>query len=265
MKRNTKIISSEKIYSEEQKKFACLCAEDEKALPPEASDIGTYNEKRLHRVVKRLVCDDENCFEIKIGRYVADVLCEGMITEIQTGSFANLISKLRFYLESTDCNVTVIYPMIAEKTILRADKESGELIRAKRSPKHLSPVDALPELVYISEFIGDPRLEIRLLMIYADEYRYSEKIRYRKKGAYDNDVIPRELLGVYSIRSADDIKDIVPAGARDDSGHRAAELEKIFGYGGRRLYRALACLINLGILKKESEGKKCVKYYPADR
>ena len=245
----------------ESKRFESLCAEDESISPPESVGIGTCNEKRIHRIIKRFVCSDENCFETKIGRYVADVLCGNEITEIQTASFANLIPKIRFYLENTDHNITVIYPMIAEKKIIRADRESGELIRTKRSPKHLSPPDALPELMYISEFIGEPRLEIKLLMIRADEYRYSEKIRYRNKGAYDNDVIPRELIGAYIIRSADDIRDIVPAGARDDNGHRAAELEKIFGYGGRKLYRAIGCLLKLGILKKVTEGKKNVKYY----
>ena len=245
----------------EKNRFLTLCIEDESFSPPESSGIGTCNEKRIHRIIKKLVCDDESCFEIKVGRYVADVLCGNRITEIQTASFSNLIPKIRFYLENTDLDITVIYPLVAEKTLIRADKESGELIRRSRSPKHLSPVDALAELLYVSEFIGNPRFEIKLLMIRADEYRYSEKIRYRKKGAYDNDVIPRELLDVCFIRSADDVADIVPAGARDDNGHRAAELEKIFGYRGRKLYRALTCLVNLGIFQKVAEGKKNVKYY----
>ena len=114
-------------HSEEQKRFISLCAEDESALPPESIGLGTYNEKRIHRILKKFVCDDENCHEVKLGRYVADVLESNRITEIQTAGFTSLNAKIRFYLENTDYNVTVIHPMIAEKTIIRADKESGEL------------------------------------------------------------------------------------------------------------------------------------------
>ena len=259
MKKETKNISSERTRSEEQERFARLCAEDEAAVPPKSVGIGTYNEKRIHRIVKRFVCDDENCFEIKVGRYVADVLCDGRITEIQTASFTSLTAKIRFYLENTDYNITVIHPMIADKKIIRADKESGELIRAKRSPKHLTPADALPELMYVAEFIGEPRFEIRFLMLRADEYRYSEKMRYRKKGAYDNDVVPRELIYTETVCSVDDVRSFFPAELRD-APCRAADIGKALGLGGRKLYRALICLTNLGILEKTPDGNRAYTY-----
>lgn len=259
MKKGTKKISSEPVRSEEQERFARLCAEDEAAMPPEAFGIGTYNEKRIHRIVKRFVCDDERCFEIKVGRYVADVLEGGRITEIQTASFSSLTDKIRFYLEHTDYHITVLHPMIADKKIIRTDKESGELIRTKRSPKHLKPADALPELLYIAEFIGDPRFEIRFLMIRADEYRYSEKMRYRKKGAYDNDVVPRELMYAETVRSVDDVRSFFPLELRDTV-YRASDIGKALGLGGRKLYRALGCLTALGIIEKIPDGKRTYVY-----
>ena len=253
--KNTINSSASAEFSEKKNRFSSLCTEDEAASPPESVGIGTYNEKRIHRILKKFVCEDESCHEVKIGRYVADVLKDGQITEIQTAGFTSLNAKIRFYLENTDYNITVIHPMIAEKTIIRTNKGTGELIRTKRSPKHLKPIDALPELIYISEFLDKPRFEIKFLMIRADEYRYSEKIRYRKKGAYDNDIVPRELIDISTVRSANDIKDLVPSGLRD-APHRAAELSSALGMKGRKLYRALACLTALGILKKIPEGTR---------
>ena len=247
------------VQTSEQIRFKALCEADEAAIPPESVGIGTYNEKRIHRILKRFVCDNEACFEIKLGRYVADVLEDDRITEIQTAGFTPLEKKIRFYLDNTDCKITVIHPMIAEKQIIRTDKESGELIRAKRSPKHQTPLDVLPELLYVSEFIGNERVEIDLFMIRADEYRYSERMRYNKKGKYDNDIIPRELIDVYTIRSVDDIRALIPESLRD-APHRTAEISKILGYDGRRLYRALSCLVNLQILHKIPTGKKVVLY-----
>ena len=247
------------VPSEDQLRFKALCEADESAIPPESVGIGTYNEKRIHRILKKFVCDDESCFEIKLGRYVADVLVDGRITEIQTAGFAPLEKKIRFYLENTDCKITVIHPMIAEKQIIRTDKESGELIRAKRSPKHQTPIDALPELLYVSEFIGNERLEIKLFMIRADEYRYSERMRYNKKGKYDNDIIPRELIEIYTVSSADDIRALIPESLRSEQ-HRTSELAKPLGCDGRRLYRALSCLINLKIFNKITNGKRSFVY-----
>lgn len=258
MKKDNKNISSEQNCSEEQKKFASLCAEDETALPPESVGIGTYNEKRIHRIIKKFVCDDESCFEVKVGRYVADVLKDGHITEIQTAGFQSLTSKIGYYLESTDLHVTLIHPLIAQKRIVRADKESGELFYAKTSPKHQKPSDALPELLYVAEFIGNPRFEIKLFMISADEYRYSEKMRYRKKGAYDNDIILRELLSTELI-DENAIRDLVTPSLRDGT-HSASDFGKALGMSGRRLYRALACLVKLNILEKIPAGKRSYKY-----
>ena len=74
--------------------FARLCNEDRAVFGSDADNIGTYNEKRFHRIFKRFVCDDANCYEVKVGRFIADVLCDGHITEIQTKNFSNLKKKI---------------------------------------------------------------------------------------------------------------------------------------------------------------------------
>ena len=237
--------------------FADLCRADSERIHLR-DGIGRISEKRLHRIVKSFVAEDPATHETPVGRYVADVLKDGRITEIQTAGFQSLTSKIGYYLESTEYNITLIHPLIAQKRIVRADKESGELFYAKASPKHQKPSDALPELLYVAEFIGNPRLEIKFFMISADEYRYSEKMRYRKKGAYDNDISPRELLSTELIDESV-IRDFVTPSLRDGT-HSASDFGKVLVMSGRRLYRALACLVKLNILEKIPAGKRSYKY-----
>ena len=82
-----------------RERFSAIC-EEERLLPCEKPQgIGVYNEKSLHRVLKRLICEDESAYEIPVGRFVADVLCDGHITEIQTRQLDRLLPKLKYYIE----------------------------------------------------------------------------------------------------------------------------------------------------------------------
>ena len=142
-----------------KERFAALCEEENNRLPPEGSGIGTYREKSLHRILKRWVCDREDCWEIPIGSYIADVVDGVSLTEIQTGSLRPLLPKLRYYLTETEYTVTVLHPVIAEKMIYRMDPETGELLRKRRSGAHGRVEDALAELRWLSELLPTWRLQ----------------------------------------------------------------------------------------------------------
>ena len=78
--------------------------------------IGRLGEKQMHAAIKRFICPDVSCHEIKIDgsegcilkerddddgshekrktrKFVADVLEDGTIYEIQTGSFARITPR----------------------------------------------------------------------------------------------------------------------------------------------------------------------------
>ncbi len=223
--------------------------------PYDGESIGTYNEKRIHRILKRLVCDDANCYEKKVGRYVADVLSDGHVSEIQTSSFRPLGKKIEFYLTQTDLYVTVLRPVICEKTVIRADKETGEIISQKRSPKHEKDTDVLCDLYYLAPFLGNPRFCIKLLHITAEEYRFSERVRYRRSGAFDNDLRPVALVGCTEISSINDVKNLLPA-ELEENRFTTAFFSKLTRLRGRRLSMALSLLLQLGILSREKQGRQ---------
>lgn len=234
--------------------FARLCEEDRIMRPFDGESIGTYNEKRIHRILKRFVCPDANCYEQRVGRYIADVLDDGQITEIQTSSFRTLEKKIEFYLTESDCSVTVLRPIICEKSVIRVDKETGEIISEKRSPKHEKDTDVLCDLYYLSPFLGNPRFSIKLLHITAEEYRFSERVRYRRSGAFDNDLRPISLVGKTEISSICDVKKMLPPELTEKT-FTSADFAKLTRLRARCLSMALSLLTSLGILTREKKGR----------
>lgn len=171
--------------------------------------IGTLHEKTVHAVLKKYLVPDEKCHEIKCGRYVADVLCEGEITEIQTAGFNKLRNKLAEFLKEKE--VTIVYPIPHRKWLIWIDEETGEFSRKRLSPKVGSYYEAFYELYKIKMFLKHPNLHFRLILLDVEEYRllngYS---RDKKKGSERYDRIPVELVEDKFLNSCEDFKELVP-------------------------------------------------------
>ena len=237
-------------------RFSELCKQDA-YMPRPLSGVGIsiYNEKRLHRILKSYISGNESAYEIPMGRYVADIFENGHITEIQTANMERLLPKLRFYLENTEYSVTVVYPIIRNKIIFRVDGDSGELIRQRMSPDHGKLWDALPPLYHIRELLPNDRLTVRVLLIDASEYRYSEAIRYRKEGRYVSELFPTELVLELELSDLESFKQLLP----DITHHfTAAEYSAVTKRKGRDLYSALNLFCSLGLLDRQKDGKRYV-------
>lgn len=242
---------------DEQKRFAELCgAESYRTVGLSAEEgIGIYNEKRLHRILKRTLCQDESCFEVKVGRYVADILDGGVIREIQCRAFTPLVAKVDHYLTETDYSVEIVHPVIVKKKLIRAERETGEILRIKTSPKRESVYNALSRMYPLREIIGNRRLSLRVMMIEAEEYRYSEPRRYCKEGRYDAELFPTALVDSLTLRTAEDYAALLPEElwGREFS---AADFAPYSRLRGRDLYSALNVLAAIGVLKCERSGRR---------
>ncbi len=242
-------------------RFDRLCAEFETTMAQRDSEwIGTYNEKLLHKALKRAICDDENCLEIRVGSYVADVLCDGEIFEIQTGGFYPLAKKIEYLLENTEYRITVVHPLISELLLIRVNGETGEVIRKKRSPKREAPCDILSELYYLRHLVSSERVRFLLPQISGEEYRFSERVRGRKSGAYDAQFFPRRMIGLTEIRMLGDIRAVLPPELRVVESFDSAYFAKLLKLRGRRLSQALKFLCDTGIAKREKDGRKYIYY-----
>ncbi len=235
----------------QKERFARLCQEEAIASPVREG-IGTYMEKRLHRILKRYFSGTEGQTEVSVGPYVADIKNGSKIIEIQTGSFCPLASKLQYYLKETHYDVAVVYPILAEHKLIRMDRETGEVLRTRRSSRQGRPADLLPELYWIQDLIPNERLTILILSVGAEEFRYSERMRYRREGAYDAELYPRELLGEIYLNAREEYSIFLP---RTDS-FTAAEYASWSKLRSRQANLGLRALCGMGLLERELNGRK---------
>ncbi len=131
--------------------------------------IGTLGEKSLHRMLKLTVEPDESRHEIKWFGRVADVVIDGQAVEVQTRAFSKLRPKLDTFLPQ--CPVSVIYPLAEQKYIRIIDPATGVIGSRRKSPKHATVFDSLPELCRILPYIGHPDLLVCLVFLNMEEYR----------------------------------------------------------------------------------------------
>ena len=79
---------------------------------PKIRHIGVLNEGALHAALKAQYLGAEGQTEVSLGDFVADVLCDGVVYEIQTSSFSGLARKMRALAER--------FPVAVSYTNLRA-------------------------------------------------------------------------------------------------------------------------------------------------
>lgn len=173
--------------------------------------IGTLGEKTLHSVLKYYLepCDDFH--EVAVGRYVADIMRDGCITEIQTRGFNLLRGKLHAFL--CEHPVTVVHPIAATREYYVIDSESGEISEKKKSPKKGNVYDAFPELYKIKMLLDSDDLYFHFILLDVTEYRCTAaKSRRNRKGIARVDRIPVSVAEEVFIDGKADFKKLIPAG-----------------------------------------------------
>ncbi len=189
-------------------KDAVLSAERER------NGIGTLGEKSLHLILKNYYEPLSALHEQKLGRYVADILNEDGVIEIQTRSLSAMRKKLEAFLAVT--HVTVIHPVVHHKWLAWIDPETGETTKARKSPKTGTLYDAFWELGGIADLLLHPNLTVCLVMLDMDELRFLDGWgNGGKRGASRCDRFPRALLSETFLSSQEDYATLLPDSLSD--------------------------------------------------
>ncbi|MBQ8207511.1 MAG: hypothetical protein IJZ89_02115 [Clostridia bacterium] len=220
----------------------------------DGENIGTYKEKRLHRVLKKFCEPDEACHEIPIGAYVADILRGNDIIEIQTGSFYPMKAKIRYYLEETDFSVTIVRPLPHIKWCVWLDPESGEALSRKKSPKKTLPKDVMRDWLFLCDFLGNERLTVKFLLLEEKEYRLLNGwSKDKKRGSKRYERIPIGLIDEVIYCGAEDYRAFLPEELGESfTASEFMKAAKLRSYGG---YASLKILCHLGFIEKSEERK----------
>ncbi len=219
--------------------------------------IGTYKEKTLHCILKNYIEPDEGKQEISVGSFVADIYNHNGITEIQTRSFNQLRKKLEFFMQ--EHIVTIVFPMPATKWLLWVDKDTGETTKKRKSPKKGSPYQAFFELYRIKQFLNNPNLRLRLVMLDMEEYRFLDGwSRDKKKGSTRCERIPVALVEEIHIDCPDDYKKLIPDLLPIP--FCSADYAKATGLNRYSATTALNVLFSVGVVERMGRSKKGYLY-----
>ncbi len=237
----------ELLFVEKQARFARICRDTmlERHESGEAG-IGTLAEKRLHLILKRFLCEDEDYHEVGVPntRYVSDVRIGNEIFEVQTGDFYPMRKKILHYLEHTDCTITVVHPIAVKKWVSWIDPKTGETVERRLSPQKGRSEDLLAQAYALLPALGNPRLRFRILLIEAEDFRtLSGRVRNRKKGAKKYERIPLSLLDDLTLSSPEDFRSMIPAELPSHfTVKQFSDLTRIRGIDAYSAVRALAAL-----------------------
>ncbi|MCH5349444.1 MAG: hypothetical protein J1E40_08985 [Oscillospiraceae bacterium] len=212
--------------------------------------IGTYGEKTVHAVLKNYFEPYSDGHELKIGDFVADIVGEDGIIEIQTGSFDRLRKKLEAFLPVS--RVTVVYPIPRQKWVITIDPETGEQGKKRKSPVKGTIYDAVPELYKIKQFLSDENFRLCIVLLDVDEYRAPPETtglkRGRRRGYVRYDRIPRELVDEILIADRSDWRCFIPAGLTEE--YTAREFGELSGVGASFASFALNILMAAGAVER---------------
>lgn len=171
--------------------------------------IGTLGEKTLHAVLKRFYEPDEAYHEVRVGTYVADIMRDGEIIEIQTAGFGTMRKKLAAYLQ--EYHVTIVYPIAHIKWLVWIDEQTGEVTKRRKSPKTGSVYDAFRELYRIKFLLKNPRLHFCFPLIDLEEQRVLDGwSRDRKKGSHRYDRLPVALADEIYVDGVQEFGKLIP-------------------------------------------------------
>jgi hypothetical protein len=157
--------------------------------------IGMLNEGALHAALKLDYLGDDGAAEVPFSGFIADVVRDGVIYEIQTSSFSGLGRKMKQLAELGP--VVLVHPIAHRKTLVRLqDTETGE-ITSRRSPKRGAIVHILRELVYLPDMLNHDNFAVEVVLTEEEEQQeYDAKARrgrggWRRKGRHLISVLER--------------------------------------------------------------------------
>ncbi len=174
-----------------------------------SGSIGTLSEKTLHSALKYYLepCDDFH--EVAVGKYVADIMRDGCITEVQTRTFSRIFTKLDAFLK--EYPVTLVFPIAKTRRFFLVSSESGETGDIKISPRHGNVYDIFKELYKIKPLLLCENFYLHIILLdLTEERRTVKKSRRNHKGYELYERIPNSIEEEIFIDSRSDYKALIP-------------------------------------------------------
>jgi hypothetical protein len=167
-------------------------------------------ETTIHRQLKELYAPDASGCEVSVDGYRIDAVDGDRLIEIQQASLGAIRDKIRTLLESHD--VTVVKPLAARKYLIKRARKRGRIVSKRYSPVRETIWHLFADLVHFVNVFPHPRLTLEVVFTEQEEHRLpKKKKRWRRKDYRVEDRLLREVTGIISLETVDDLIDLLPA------------------------------------------------------
>jgi hypothetical protein len=156
--------------------------------------IGELNEQPLHAALKAWYARPGDRVEVPVDGYVIDLVQGELLIEIQTGNFSSIKCKLSKLVARYP--VRLVYPIAAEKWIIKLPQHDSAQPQRRKSPKRGRLEAVFSELVSFPRLLLEDNFSLEVVLIHEEEVRrFTNKKRRRKAGWM---TVERRLLAVAS-------------------------------------------------------------------
>jgi hypothetical protein len=163
-------------------------------------------ETSLHRDLKHHFAVDSTSVEVTVDGFRIDAIdATGALVEIQHSGLGSIRRK-SLQLLANGHRLRIIKPSIGLKWIETYDREGGTLLRRRKSPKRLRPVDVFRELIHFTQVFPHKNLTIEILAVDCVERRIDRVNKRWKRKQYQ--VLDQHLSKVHDatiLNSVDDL------------------------------------------------------------
>ena len=206
--------------------------------------INTYNEESLHAAVKHWYARDGGETEVRVDGYIVDVVHDGRLIEIQTGSFASIKAKVTALAQTHQ--VLLAYPVALESWLVQPTPEEAQPVRRK-SPKRGSVLALFSELVSFPGLVANPNFEIDVVFTREDILRHRDARRgWRRHGWVIDDRVLLEVVTTQRFRGPTDFSSLLPDEVGDS--FTTVDLARVLGRNRAFCQKMVYCLREMNVL-----------------
>ena len=170
-------------------------------------------ETLIHQQLKLAYASSAETTEVSFENFRIDAInLAGELIEIQHAGLGAIRAKIRKLLDhKLKPKVRIVKPIVARKWIITRDRDTGEIVRRRLSPKRGVPADIFMELVHFTDLFPHPRLTLELALVDMEEDRMPKlKHRFRRKNYESLEQTLVELRETVQLRKSSDLWKILP-------------------------------------------------------
>ncbi len=226
--------------------------------------INTYNEGDLHAALKAWYAGAEGRMEVPVDGYIADVVRDELLIEVQTRSFASIKAKVTALADRH--RVLLVYPIPSCKWIVRLPGNGAPISERtrRRSPRRGTALDLFSELVSFPSLVKRDTFAVEIAFTHEDEMRtYDRRRGWRRKGWVIAERRLLEVVDTLSLSSPRDFAPLIP----DALPPRFTTVDVARATGrSRRFGQQMAyCLREMGLIEAVGHHHRAVLYRRIDK